>query len=118
LKANVSNHPFARFLGVSASLALAVLLATLSIFWIDVTRPPGLGGTNGFGAAYVMVFGLALAAVLLALLIGVSIYLRYKKAAGKALMLWMWLPVLAASAVYPVHIVIDRSQGDHTDRRG
>jgi len=87
-------------------VALTALLAALSIFWIDVTRPPGLGGTNGFGAAYVMMFGLALAAVLLALMIGVAIYLRYKKAASRALMLWMWRPVLAAAAIYPIHLAI------------
>ena len=102
----MSNHPFARFFGVSASFALAVLLAKLGNFWIAVDKNPSLGGTDGYGAIWVMGIGLALAALLLTLMIGISIYLGYKSAASKTLMLWMWLPVLAAAAIYPIHLVI------------
>jgi hypothetical protein len=109
MKAALNTRPFARFFGILASLALSVLLAALSRLWIAAVSPQGMGESDGYVVMWVMALGLALAAVLLLLMIGISIYLGRKDMARKPLLLWMWLPVLAAAAVYPVHAVITRA---------
>ena len=90
-----NEHHVARTLGIIAGLALAVLLAKLSLLAVSQST-----GTNG-GIALMFAaiqFGVPLFLVTL----GITIYLARKRAIGLYLAMVMWLPILASLAIIPV----------------
>jgi hypothetical protein len=89
------DHTLAQFFGVIVGLALAALLAKLSLTALS----PETGSYGGIG---LMFAALGFGVPLFILNLCITFYLLYKRAFGASVAAIMWLPMLASLAIIPV----------------
>lgn len=90
----MNDYRAARRFGTILSALLVLLFGSLSV--LTFVEGPHIGmGAILFGVSAVFVGG-----PLLALHLGVTIYLWFKAAASGRRVLWMWLPVMAVVALF------------------
>ena len=90
-----NEHTFARTLGAIAGLALAALLAILSLLALS----PSTGTNAGIS---LMFAAIGLGVPLFLVTLGITFYLASKSAISPLLTMVIWLPVLAGLAIIPV----------------
>lgn len=109
----MNDHKRARALGVTAGLFLALLAAALLARWLS-------GNDSGYAAGANEVARLALVCLVVIPLIlfniGLSFYLRKRDAVHGHILLWMWLPAVAASLLTGTYCLVTRTKDDNYRR--
>lgn len=99
----MNNHTGARALGVAAGLFLALLAAALLARWIS-------GDGSGYAAGANEVARLAVVFLIVIPLImfniGLGVYLSKRDALHGHILLWMWLPAVAASLITAIYCTV------------
>ncbi len=104
----MNAHPKARLTGLVGGIALGMLIAAQSLSQIIAA---GTLDAHDTTARFQMMMAMLVGLLLLALNIGMTVYLLRKKAVDRRDLAWMWLPAFCAMLIAPAYnLVADRLQ--------